>query len=298
MQNLRDVRLRIRAIKQTLQVTRAMNLISTAKLRKGRRMLEDTEPFFTRIQKSMFDILSGASPETRGSEFFPRKSREPGAKTAVIAVTSDRGLAGGFNANVCREVTKLCGEVRDPLLVLIGSIGSRYFVKSPYGILETWTFNSQLPEMEEATEIADYLISQYLWGSFDEVHIVYTHMYSSLKLLPTARQVLPLDLQKIGEEISLSGTKRVPLQFEYVPSERAVFDALVPFYVKGIIYGALVESFASEQSARMSAMDEASRNAEDMLQSLQLSYNRARQAGITQEITEITGGAAALEGTG
>jgi F-type H+-transporting ATPase subunit gamma len=304
MANLRDVRLRMRAITQTLKVTKAMNLISTSKLRKGRRVLEDTEPFFTRIQKTMCDILEGA--ESVESPFLKSGAGAAGAnvlgkagsgamRSAVLAVTSDKGLAGGYNANVFREVNSLCETLSHPLLILIGAIGYRYFVHSPHVILENFSFRSKLPDMEDAKEIADYIISQYLWGMFDEVHIVYTNMYSAVKLLPARRQILPLDAGKLQEEIAKAGQeKRVELHFEYLPSEEEVFDALAPLYIKGIIYGCLIESYAAEQSARMAAMDEASKSAEDMLGSLNISYNRARQAGITQEVTEIVGGSAAL----
>ncbi|MDR2482663.1 MAG: ATP synthase F1 subunit gamma [Treponema sp.] len=299
MASLRDVRLRMRAVRQTLQVTKAMNLISTAKLRKGRRILEDTEPYFTRIQKSMFDILSTAQPVS--SKFFSPPGRTPGRSgqyhTAVVAITSDKGLAGGYNTNICHYVNNLCVKALNPILILIGSIGCRYFVHSPYLILENFSFHSQLPTIENAKEIADYIISQYLWGMFDEVHIVYTHMYSSVKLLPSERQLLPLNAKRIQEELAQSGSrKRADLRFEFLPSEEEVFDALVPMYIKGVVYGSLVEAYASEQSARMAAMDKASKSAEDMLASLQISYNRARQAGITQEITEIVSGSASLSG--
>jgi F-type H+-transporting ATPase subunit gamma len=283
----------MRAVKQTLQVTKAMNLISTAKLRKGRRMLEDTKPYFTRIQKSMFDILSGAGSVESG--FFRTVNPNKPVRTAVIVITSDKGLAGGYNANVFRQVNDLCSRIKNPLLILIGTIGYRYFVHSPYLILENFTFRSQMPTVENAGEIADYVVSQYLWGVFDEVHIVYTYMHSAIKLIPCDWQVLPLNINKIQEGLSGMGNeKRVELQFEFIPSKTAVFDALVPLYIKGVIYGSLVESYVSEQSARMSAMDEASKSAEDMLASLQISYNRARQAGITQEVSEIVGGSTAL----
>jgi F-type H+-transporting ATPase subunit gamma len=326
----------MRAIRQTLQVTKAMNLISTAKLRKGRRVLEDTEPFFTRIQKSMFDILSGAGGkgmDTGGkgmdagrveSDFFRGtgaggkgndaggrgtdaggKGNDAGGKgndaggrsrSAVVVITSDKGLAGGYNANICRQASSLCERLNNPILILIGSIGYRYFIHSPLLILENFSFRSQMPTVENAKEIADYIVSQFLWGMFDEVHVVYTHMYSSIKLLPTERHILPLDLERMQAELSRQeGQKRVELQFEYLPSAGKVFDALAPFYIKGIIYGCLVESYVSEQSARMAAMDEASKSAEDMLASLQVNYNRVRQAGITQEMSEIVGGAAALQ---
>ncbi|GHV94457.1 ATP synthase gamma chain [Spirochaetia bacterium] len=293
MANLRDVRLRMRAITQTLQVTKAMNLISTAKLRKGRRVLEDTEPYFNRIQKSMFDILSGVGKVQ--SDFFRAPDPSKSSRTAVVVITSDKGLAGGYNANIFRQVNDLCARVKNPLLILIGSIGYRYFIHSPHIILENFSFRSQMPTVENAKEIADYIVSQFLWGMFDEVHVVYTRMYSTIKLLPTEQQILPLDVEKIQDELSKTGSsKRVELQFEFLPSTGEVFDALVPLYIKGVVYGAMVESYVSEQSARMAAMDEASKSAEDMLDSLQISYNRARQAGITQEMSEIVGGSAAL----
>jgi F-type H+-transporting ATPase subunit gamma len=283
----------MRAIKQTLQVTKAMNLISTAKLRKGRRILEDTEPFFTRIQKSMYDILSGAGhPE---SEFFGRTGRSSTYHSAVVVITSDKGLAGGYNANVFRHVNALCSRLKNPLLILIGAIGYRYFANTPYLILENFSFRSQLPKVDDAKEIADYLISQYSWGMFDEVHLVYTHMYSTIKLLPTERHILPLNADKMRTELAqFDSRERVALRFEYLPSPEQVFDALVPLYIKGVIYGCLVEAYVSEQSARMAAMDEASKSAEDMLAALQLNYNRVRQAGITQEVSEIISGSAAL----
>jgi F-type H+-transporting ATPase subunit gamma len=283
----------MRAIEQTLQVTKAMNLISTAKLRKGRRLLEDTEPYFNRIEKSMYDILSGAGKLKSG--FFNRPDRDNQYHSAILVITSDKGLAGGYNANIFRQVLTLCGKVRNPILILIGAIGYRYFIHSPYMILENFSFRSQMPTVENAREITDYIISQYLWGMFDEVYIVYTHMYSTIKLLPTVRQLLPLNVDLLQQELSeKEGQKRVELRFDFLPSAEVVFDALVPIYIKGEIYGSLVEAYVSEQSARMAAMNEASKSAEDMLASLQINYNRIRQAGITQEISEIVGGAAAL----
>jgi F-type H+-transporting ATPase subunit gamma len=293
MANLRDVRLRIRAINQTLQVTKAMNLISTAKLRKGRRMREDTEPYFGRILKLMFDILSRADKMRSG--FFREPNPAGPYKTAIIVMSSDKGLAGGFNANIFRQAQELCERETNPQLILVGSIGSRHFAHTSHTILKEFSFHSQIPSVDHAGEIADFIISNYLRGEFDEIHVVYTLMHSTVKLEATGWQILPLSLERIQEELSsMGGMKRVELQFEFLPSEEEVFDALVPLYIRGIIYGCMVESYVSEQSARMAAMDEASKSAEDMLDALQISYNRARQAGITQEMSEIVGGSAAL----
>ena len=292
MENLRDVRLRMRAIRQTLQVTRAMKLISTAKLRKGRRMLENMEPYFSRIQKSMFDILSGIG--INDSKFFRAAEGESVSRTAVLVITSDKGFAGGYNANIFRQVNQLCAGLKNPVLILAGAIGYRYFSHSPWPIVENFSFDSRLPSLDDAEGIAEYIVSQFLWGIFAEVHIVYTHMHSSLKLVPREQQILPLNGEKMQNEFEKSGGKRAELRFEYWPSMEEVFDHLVPLYVKGIIYGSLVEAYASEQSARMTAMDEAGKNAGEILDDLQVHYNRVRQAGITQEMTEIIGGAAAL----
>jgi len=282
----------MRAIQQTLQVTKAMKLISTAKLRKGRRILEDTAPYFTRIEKSMFDILSGAKL-TRNKFLTPVKN-EKVSRSAVLIITSDKGLAGGYNANIFRCVNQLCAELKNPVLILIGTIGYRHFIHSPWIILENFSFKSQLPDMDDAKKIADYIVSQYLWDMFSEVHIVYTHMVSSIKQIPRHHQLLPLNEALMQEEFEKSGEKRVVLQFEYLPSKEAVFNTLVPLYIKGNIYCSMVEAYASEQSARMTAMTDASKNAEEMLASLEIHYNRVRQASITQEMTEIIGGAAAL----
>jgi F-type H+-transporting ATPase subunit gamma len=293
-----------------------MNLISTSKLRRGRRVLEDAEPFFIRIQKIMCDVLTEAtnvksrflgtkspkpldllqqSEHTVKNAIQGRPVQEAKKSSAILVITSDKGLAGGYNANIIREVGRLSAGLSNPVLILIGNIGYRYFIHSPNTVLENLSFKSRLPGMDDTQKIAELIISQYQCGTFDEVYIVYTHMYSAIKLLPTVMQILPLSEKKLQEDIVNFGwEKRTELRFEYLPTEEEVFDALVPMYIKGIIYGCLIEAYASEQSARMAAMDEASKSAQEMLDSLQLSYNRIRQAGITQEMNEIVGGSAAL----
>ncbi|MDR2521467.1 MAG: ATP synthase F1 subunit gamma [Spirochaetaceae bacterium] len=291
MANLRDIRLRMRAIGQTLQVTKAMKLISTSKLRKGRILLEDTEPYFNRIQQTMSDLLRDSG--NVDSEYL-KKNRD--GRTAVIVVTSDKGLAGGYNANIFRYVMNMCQSLSNPILIIIGTVGQRYFLNSPYLVLENFTFSSRVPTVADAQDLSEYVVSQFDWGVFAEVRIVYTHMYNAMRLLPAEREVLPLDEEKItAAALPEAGEPAARQQhFEYEPSAEAVFDTLAPLYIKGVIYGCLVEAYASEQSARMSAMDEASKNADEMLASKTLFYNRIRQAGITQEVTEIVSGSAAL----
>jgi F-type H+-transporting ATPase subunit gamma len=296
-----------------------MNLISTSKLRRGRLLLEDTEPYFNQIQAMMSVFLKDSSRVK--SKFFG--NQEKTGRTAIVAVTSDKGLAGGYNANVFHRVNELAAKVEKPVLVLVGNVGQRYFVNSEYMVLENFSYQSRLPKVADAEEIADFLISQYEWGVFEAVYVVYTHMYNSLKLAPEIKQILPLDAGKILDDkdtppenaddaadknvnlehvignkesitSNLTGGKP-PVLFEYIPSAEAVFDKLAPQYIKGVLYGCLVEAYASEQSSRMTAMDEASRNAKDMIAAKQLFYNRVRQAGITQEVTEIVAGSAALK---
>jgi len=297
----------MRAIRQTLQVTKAMNLISTSKLRKGRRLLEDTEPYFDRVQKTMFDVISSVGKiDSIFFKGFEMKGKAAGSilvneesanspHTAIVVITSDKGLAGGYNANIIRQVNELCEKEKNPALILIGTIGHRHYSHTSRVILETFSCHSQLPTLDYAREISDYIVSHFSLGEFNKVYIVYTHMYNTVKLVPTVLHILPLDLDKIQEELSVMGNKkRVQLDFEFIPSEKEVFNALIPIYIKGIIYGSMVESYASEQSARMTAMSEASKSAEDMLNNLQIIYNRSRQAGITQEMSEIIGGSSAL----
>jgi F-type H+-transporting ATPase subunit gamma len=292
MANLRDIRVRMKSIAQTLKVTKAMNLISTAKLRKGRHLLMDTEPYFNRIQKTMANLLHSA-----GKVESPYFAENKGGRTCIIAVSSDKGLAGGYNANIFRYVSEMCKTVSDPVLILIGNIGQRYFANSPYMVLENFSFASKVPTLDEASEIAEYIISQFDWGVFSEVRIVYTHMYNTLTLTPAENVILPFNeerMRRSSDSVFAEVEKKKPLNFEYIPSPEAVFNALAPQYIKGLIYGCLVEAYASEQSARMSAMDEATKNARDILDKQQLFYNHTRQAGITQEVTEIVSGSAAL----
>jgi len=293
MTNLREVRLRMRAIQQTLQVTKAMNLVSTAKLRKGRRALEDIKPYFDRIQKTVFDVISSVGEIE--SDFSRKKNPFQEYRTAIIVISSDKGLAGSYNANIFRQVNELCDKVKNPELITIGNMASRHFTNTPLPILEDFPFCTQVPTLEYAEEISSYVLSQFLWGAYDELHIVYTHMFSSVKIAPVELQLIPLDKDKIQSRImGLGNIKRVDLEFEFLPSAREVFDALVPHLFKGMLYCCMVEAFASEQNARMTAMSESSKSAEDMLASLRIHYNRARQAGITNEITEIVSGSAAL----
>jgi F-type H+-transporting ATPase subunit gamma len=294
----------MRAIKQTLQVTQAMNLISTAKLRKARDILSSVEPYFQRIQQTMREILTGQDDVHSG--FFPKV--EPKGRPAVIVVTSEKGLAGGYNAAIYRSVMELCKSLNNPVLIIIGNVGQRFFVRSPYVVLENFSFGAKVPDIDDAREVAEYVVAQYLWGVFQDVRIVYTHMFSTIKMQPMEKRVLPLNAETLRQDYITEAMAAVKagviarddikepenLHFDYIPSRRAVFDLLAPHFVLGIVFGCLIESYACEQSARMTAMDEAGRNGEDMYQQQLRAYNHTRQQIITQEMTEIVSGSAAL----
>ncbi len=280
----------MKSIRQTLQITSAMKLISTAKLRRARVQLVQTEPYFDRIRETMNDIVCHGI-DVHEEYFSARTDRVAGTQRAILVITSDKGLAGGFNHNIIKlaEETLLPGDSN--FLMLLGNIGWRHFSRTHIPILETFRYSTSVPTVYEAKDIADFALDQYTSGTIDEFHIVYTRMYSSVKLVPEAIQVLPLDVDVLGKECRKSVSSG---HLNYSPSPKAVLETLIPKYLAGVVYGAMVENFASEHSARMAAMDNATKNAQDMLDGLMLKYNRLRQSAITQEVTEIVAGAAAL----
>lgn len=288
MANMRDIQLRMKSIGQTLQITNAMKLISTSKLRRAKLQLEVTEPYYDRIRETMGDIVrrSGDVPY----RYFGQRARKKGRHRAYLIITSDKGFAGGFNHNIIRLAEDSCSASGTDFLMLIGNIGKRYFIRKNYPILENFAFTAKVPTVYDAKEISDYILTQFDTGIIDEFHVVYTRMYSSVKLVPEVLKLLPLE----KDEFTAIEDNPLNNDLTYMPSAEVLLDTLVPKYLAGVVYGAMVESFASEQSARMTAMDNASKNAEEMLERLQVTYNRVRQAAITQEITEIVAGAAAL----
>jgi F-type H+-transporting ATPase subunit gamma len=288
METMRDIRNRMKSVRQTLQVTGAMKLISTSKLRKAKRRLEDTLPYFNGISDAMRDII-GHSEES-GHKWFDTRADKPGRKIATLVITADKGLAGGYNNAIIRYVEESCPA--GSLLLPIGNVGKRYFIEKDYTLVEDFAVSTKEPTVYEAKEVAVFAASQFLAGKIDEFHVVYTKMRSIVLLEPTMLTILPLvpkDIKGTAHAVQDSESYR------YEPDEEGLFDSLVPQYLKGIVYGALVSAFASEQAARMTAMDAATKNADEMLGRLGLSYNRARQAAITSEVSEIVAGAAALE---
>jgi len=292
MANMREIKLRIKSIKETRQITKAMKLISAAKLKKARQQLDQALPYFDRVKSILADILQHSGDLE--NPFFDIRPEKAGRKKGYIIITGDKGLAGGYNHNIIKAAESHIGDDPEAVLFIAGLMGRNYFQRRGYNVYPEFDYGVQNPTVYRAREIAELILDFFKKGELDEVYIVYTKMISSIKQEPEVMQLLPLELELLGRDLNIS-TTAIDESLVYEPSPKAVFSILIPKYVKGIVYGALVEAFTSEQSARMSAMDNATANADEMLQKLNLYYNRARQAAITQEISEIVGGAEALQ---
>lgn len=294
MASIKEIRTHIKSVEQTLKITNAMYLISSAKVKKARKQLADVEPYFDKLAKTVLDIFRH-SPDLKhrfieGHE-IPREDR----KTGFIVVTGDKGLAGAYNHNVLRLAETYLARKKDPTLFLIGQMGRHYFEKKNIPIDAEFMYTAQDPTLERAKEIADTMVDLYERGALDEVYLVFTHSFSAVRMEPEIIKLLPLDRAMLSARRGLSEADQYRDVVRYEPSPEAVLDVLVPGVLRGYLFAALVESFCSEQNSRMTAMDSASESAREMLKTLSLEFNRARQGAITQEITEIAGGAEATK---
>ena len=282
-QGILDIKRRMRSINNTMQITKAMYLVSSAKLRKAKERVEETRPYFEITSESVKRILSSS----KGMNHPFLKKREI-KKTAFIVITADRGLAGGYNSNVLKLSEKNINKETDSVIVM-GSKGRDFFARRGYNILDSHLGITEEPEFADARSVGNLVIDLYKKEEIDAIKLVYTKFISALTQEPTMITLLPSDF----EEEEAEGKKSLT-QIQYEPSPEDVIDYLIPKYVQGAIFGALVEAAASQQGARMTAMEAATDNAEEIIDDLDLKYNRARQASITQEISEIVGGAEAL----
>lgn len=291
MASIKEIRTHIKSVEQTLKITNAMYLISSSNLRKARKQLTDVEPFFQKIETTISDILHH-SPEINHIFFDKRPGILPqDRKIGYIVVTGDKGLAGAYNHNILKLAEQKMSQHPNTSLFVVGQVGRSYFQEHGVPIDGEFLYTAQDPTVSRARDIAEPLLDLYLGGQLDEVYIIFTKMVNSFQMEPTIHKLLPLDPDVFPEyEKNRDAYNR---DVVYVPSVKAVMDRLVPGYIEGDIFGALVESYCSEQNARMTAMKSSSDNARTMLQNLNLAYNRARQAAITQEITEVVGGAQA-----
>ena len=288
MESIKEIRTHIDSVQQTLKITNAMYLISSSKLRKARRQLNDVQPYFEKVTRTISDILH----RTEGVEhiYFDTRPGRP-HKVGYIVITGDKGLAGAYNHNVLRLVDERLQHESDPTLFLIGQAGRNYFHHRGVPVDGEFMYTAQDPTVYRAREIGETFIELFRKGHLDEVYVVYTEMVSPMAMEPKIIKLLPLDREAFPwtPRRSADGSERHVVT--YVPSPNHVLNHIVPSYLKGLLFGALEESFCSEQNARMTAMDTATDNARTLLKELSLQYNRARQSAITQEITEIVGGA-------
>ena len=293
MAGITEIRGRMRSIQQTLKITNAMYLISSAKVKKARKQLQEVEPYFDRLAKTILDIFRH-SPQLQHRYIEGHHKPKEERKTGFVVITGDKGLAGAYNHNVLRLAESYLARKQDSTLFLIGQMGRHYFEKKNIPIDAEFMYTAQDPTLDRAQDICDTLVDLYERGALDEIYLVFTHSYSAMRMEPEIIKLLPLDRAMLSARRGLSEADQYRDVVRYEPSPEAVLDVLVPGVIRGYIFAALVESFCSEQSSRMSAMDSASESARDMLKTLSLEFNRARQGAITQEITEIAGGAEAL----
>lgn len=293
MAGITEIRGRMRSIQQTLKITNAMYLISSAKVKKARKQLQEVEPYFDRLAKTILDIFRH-SPQLQHRYIEGHHKPKEERKTGFVVITGDKGLAGAYNHNVLKLAESYLARKQDSTLFLIGQMGRHYFEKKNIPIDAEFMYTAQDPTLDRAQDICDTLVDLYERGALDEIYLVFTHSYSAMRMEPEIIKLLPLDRAMLSARRGLSEADQYRDVVRYEPSPEAVLDVLVPGVIRGYIFAALVESFCSEQSSRMSAMDSALESARDMLKTLSLEFNRARQGAITQEITEIAGGAEAL----
>ncbi len=285
MAQMGDIKRRIKSVNSTMQITNAMYLVSSAKVRKAREKVEETRPYTQAIVESIKRVLANAKGVSH-----PFLEKREAKNIVYILVSSDRGLAGGFNANLMKAAEEdMAGRNKDSISIIsYGAKARDHFQRRDYDISLCITGITEDPGYVDARRAGDMLIKKYKEGEIDEVKLVYTKFNSVISQEPKVMQLLPAEIE--GDSSEEEGKQNLTLT-EYDPSPEVVLDYLIPKYINGAIYGALIESSASQQGARMTAMESATDNAEEMIESLGLLYNRARQASITQEITEIVAGA-------
>lgn len=281
---MREIKERIGSIRDIMKITNAMYLISSSKLKKARAALERTEPYFDSIQYTIHHIL--AHTEHFEHPFFDGGKDKPESEKmyGYIIVTGDKGLCGAYNHNIIRLAESELAKHENTTLFMVGSVGRNYFERTGRNVDLAFLHTAQDPGLFRARRMQETVTELFLKGRLDEVRVIYTDMERNVEV-PKVIKLLPLDRKDFADN-----EERHDIAV-FKPSPQEVIDTLVPNYIKGALFGVLTESFCSEQNSRMTAMDSATNSARDMISQLTLDYNRARQAAITQEITEIVGGA-------
>ncbi|MBM7605335.1 F0F1 ATP synthase subunit gamma [Metabacillus litoralis] len=285
MASLRDIKSRITSTKKTSQITKAMQMVSAAKLNRAENNAKAFGPYMNKIQEVVASIANGSSEISH-----PMLESRPVKRTGYLVITSDRGLAGAFNSSVLRAVYQTIQKKHKSndefAVIAIGKMGRDFFQKRGMNVISEITGIGDDTSFANIKDIASNAVNMYADGSYDELYMYYNHFVSAIQQDVTEKKLLPLT--DISSNSNLTS-------YEFEPNQGEILEVLLPQYAESLIYGALLDSKASEHAARMTAMKNATDNAKDLINGLTLTYNRARQAAITQEITEIVGGAAALE---
>jgi len=285
--NLREVKNRINSTKKTKAMTKAMQMVSASKKTRAEQNAKSYVPYMEKVQDVVTAIASGTTDASH-----PMLTSRPVKKTGYIIITSDRGLAGAYNSSVIRGLVNTLNErhkSKDEYVILaIGRVGKDYFTKRDYNVVDSIIGLPDQPSFSDVKAIARKAVGMFAEGTYDELYMYYNHYISVISQEVTEKKVLPItDLAPASEGVTAS--------YEFDPSAEAILEVLLPQYAESLVFGAILDGKASEHAARMTAMKAATDNADELIKSLDLLYNRARQAAITQEITEIVGGAAALE---
>ena len=283
---IKEIKTRINSVNSTKQVTKAMELVASSKMRKAKDRALAARPYFGTMYNTVKDIATN----TRGVRNVFLKQRDV-QNRCYIVVAGDRGLAGGYNSNITKLTLSHMDGKKEKVMT-VGKKSTEFFSKRGYDILKS-TESVEKCDYNKAIAFAQEAMDLYKKGEIDEVYMVYTEFVSPLTQNPKLLKVLPLAFEEENKETKEQAAKKARVQ--YLPSAEVVLGHIIPKYVSGIVYDGIIESFASEQAARRTAMSSATDNADEMLSNLELSYNRARQSAVTQEITEIVGGVEALK---
>lgn len=285
MASMRDIQRRRNSIASTQQITKAMKLVSTVKLQRTREKAEECKPYFNHMYATVTSMLART-----GIVEHPYLKSGKSGKKGVIVISSNRGLAGGYNSNIVKMLTQGELEGKELLIYNIGRKGHEALERKGYEIAEDYSEVINAPLYSDAVEISQRVLKDFEEEKIGEIYLVYTSFKNTVVHEPKLLKLLPVEFS--DKELS-DAERNTPMN--YKPGEEEALDMIIPKYIASLLYGALNEAAASENGARMQAMDAATSNAEDMMESLDLQYNRARQGSITQELTEIIAGAEAVE---
>lgn len=289
MASMRDIKRRKSSISSTQQITKAMKLVSTVKLQKAKQRAEETAPYFDMTYKTVSSLL-----EKTGPIDHPYLNPKDGGKTAVVAITSNRGLAGGYNSNVVKLITGGGFDKENTVIYAVGKKGAETLPLKGYALALDDSDIMEAPAYDDAIRLMKELLTAYEKGEINEIYLAYTHFKNTVVHVPTLMKLLPIEQPEASEEEEKKESSGPQAIMNFEPPAEEALSLIIPKYITSLLYGALMEAVASENGARMQAMDSATSNAEEMIEDLTLKYNRARQGSITQELTEIIAGANAI----